>query len=150
MKKILIIAGVLLTILSSGVRADADNYTAINGTGCQAYFAGDKAFFENNFSGIRNVGTIARVVSCPLNKDVVSAVGGRGTTWVRWNGTGTLSCTINHWNVNMVNTFKSASRTGTGWLNIPADTSDDFWGSMTLWCTLPAGGTLQTIHYLEN
>ena len=151
MRKILTLVSVILAALSSStVYADGDNYTSINGTGCQAYYAGEKGFLENNYSGIRNVSTTSRIVSCPIDKDVVSALGGRSTTWVRWGGTGTISCTLNHWNVNMVNTFRSASRVNTGWFSIPSDASDDFWGSATLWCSLPAGGTLQTVHFLEN
>ncbi len=150
MRKILTLVSVMLTVLSSSVYADGDNYTSINGTGCQAYYAGEKAFFENNYSGIRNVSSTTRIVSCPIDKDAVSALGGRSTTWVRWSGTGTISCTLNHGNVNMTNTFRTGSLLNSGWFSIPVDTSDDFYGSATLWCSLPAGGTLQTVHFLEN
>ncbi|MGH8520167.1 MAG: hypothetical protein ACREU9_01715 [Gammaproteobacteria bacterium] len=134
--------------MSGNAFADADNYTAFNGTGCDNYYAADTGQFNHQYNGIRNISASARYVSCPIDKDAVSSLGGFGTTWIRWIGAGTMYCTLYHFNVNGV----GVSQGGNGpqnWFSIPPLAADDFWGSASLYCLVPAGATLQTIHVYE-
>jgi hypothetical protein len=42
------------------------------------------------------------------------------------------------------------SRTNAGWLTIPGITTDDYYGSYSMYCLLPAKGTLNTIFFDEH
>lgn len=151
MKKILTLISLGLLALSGNAFADPDNYTAANGTGCDNYFAGDTAQFNHQFDGIKNISSSARWVSCPVDKDNVISLGGlRNPTWVRWSGAGTISCVLNNFNVNgVVTQTRSGGMVNSGWFSIPALGLDDFWGTNTMYCLVPAGGILQTYHYFE-
>ena len=142
-----------LLALSGNAFADPDNYTAINGTGCDNYFAGDVGQFNHQYNGIANIGTGSRWVSCPIDKDNVSSLGGTSSMWIRWAGTAgtTMSCYLNSFDVNgNVRQTKAVGPFGPGWGQITGLTFDDFWGTNELYCLVPQGGTLQTIHYFEN
>jgi hypothetical protein len=149
MKKLLILISLSLLALSGNAFADPDNYTAANGTGCSAYFASDTASFDHQFDGIRNNSAASRWVSCPVDKDNIGSVGGLGTTWVRWAGAGTMSCVLNNFNINGVRTQARTTSGTPGWISFAALGLDDFWGTNTMYCLVPAGATLQTYHYFE-
>jgi len=153
MKKLLILISLSLLALSGNAFADPDNYTAMSGTGCDNYFAGDTGKFNHQNNGITNVGVGSRWVSCPINKDNVGSTLGTSSMWIRWNGTAgtTMTCYLNSFDVNgNLGQQISVGPFGPGWGNIAGLTFDDFWGNNELFCLVPQGGTLQTIHYFEN
>jgi hypothetical protein len=157
MKKILTLISLCLLALSSTAFADGDNYTAANGTGCDNYYAGDTAQFDHQYDGIRNISASAHWVTCPVDKDSVGSGGsvgnlsGLGTTWVHWAGVGTMYCDLNNFDVNGNRTAaQTGSGGGPGWFSIPPLGGDDFYGTNTMRCLVPAGATLQTYHVFEN
>lgn len=150
MKKLLTMVYLVLAAVSGNVYADPDNYTAINGTGCEAYFATDKPNFDNRYDGIYNRTSSPRWVSCPIDKDAVSSTLGLGTTWVRWAGAGNMQCVLNNFNVNGVRTQSQVGNGAPGWFSMPWLGLDDFWGTNTMYCLVPAFSTLQTVHYFER
>ena len=153
MKKLLILISLSLLALSGNAFADGDNYTALNGTGCDNYFAGDAGQFNHQYNGLANVGVGSRWASCPIDKDNVSSTLGISSMWIRWAGTAgtTMTCYAYSFDVNgNVLQVKSVGPFAPGWGNISGLNLDDFWGTNELHCLVPQGGTLQTIHYFES
>jgi hypothetical protein len=149
MKKILTLISLCLLALSSTAFADADNYTAANGIGCDNYFAADTGQFNHQHDGIKNISAISRYVGCPVDKDAVVILGGLGTTWVRWAGAGNMTCTLTNFNANGVATQTQTGAGGPGWFAIPPLGGDVFYGTNTMYCKVPAGATLQAYVYVE-
>jgi hypothetical protein len=156
MKKLFILISLGFWALSGNAFADGDNYTAFNGTGCDNYFAGDTGQFNHQYNGINNVSVGAKWVSCPIDKDNVASTLGTGTTWVHFRGNGTMSCYLVGLGYNAEwGGYQPGSGTDTNsangtWFSIPPLAFDNFWGSQTMYCLVPAGATLETIHVFEN
>jgi hypothetical protein len=143
MKTILYLGVIGLLALSGN--AFATDAKAYNGTGCDNYFAADSAQFNHQNDGIKNISGAGRYVSCPIVVDEIASTAGTQAVYVRWAGTGSFSCTLLNYDINgVLKQYKTASRSGSGWLTMPNLTADDYWGNYSMWCYLPAGGVLQT------
>lgn len=149
MKTILTLISLCLLALSSTVFADGDNYTAANGNGCDNASVGEAELFGRNQTGIHNTSSSARYVTCPIDKDSVSNTGGLGTTWVRWSGAGTMTCYLYAWDVNGNSLGYKIASGGPGWFSIPPLAGDDFYGSNSMLCSVPAYAYLENYHYFE-
>lgn len=123
-----------------------ENGHAYNGSYCNNYFGSEATQFNHQWDGIRNISAASRYVSCPVIVDEIANTSGTTQVWVHWTGAGTLSCYLNSKNGSGTNRqTQSNSRVNTGWLSIPNITSDDYWGSYSMYCYLPASGTLNTV-----
>ncbi|MDD5266434.1 MAG: hypothetical protein PHO08_04805 [Methylococcales bacterium] len=145
MKKILALIGLGLLAISGNAFAGEDG-KAYNGQGCDNYYSGDSAKFDHQYDGIKNVDSFnAHYVSCPIVVDEIANTKGTTQVYVRWSGSGTLSCYLYSFDVNgAVKQSQSGTLTGGGWLSIPNLNTDDYWGNYSMHCYLPAGGVLQT------
>lgn len=139
----------LATMLLAGSTMAVDDRQNINGGSCDNYFAGQEGDFNHQSNGIRNTSNASRSVYCPITMDEVANTGGTTYVWVRWTGTGTMSCTIVGWDVNDTSLgFQSASGPE-GWFSLPNITSEDTWTTYGMYCSLPAGGRLEKIAVRE-
>jgi hypothetical protein len=133
----------------AGAAAAAENGLAYNGSYCKAYYGTQTGDFNNQYNGIYNLGSAGRYISCPVVVDEVAVVTGTTRVWLYWRAnvsTDTISCTLFSMNGDgSVRQSQSANKAGTGWFSIPNLTTDDFWGSYSMYCYLPRFGTLNTV-----
>lgn len=126
--------------------ANAENGHSYNGASCTAYYGSQKTLFDSYTTGIRNATNAARWVNCPVIVDEIARTTGTTRTWIHVTGKGSFRCYLISRNGNSgPRQSKSGARTNTGWLNIPALTTDDYWGSYSLYCQIPAYGLINTI-----
>lgn len=129
----------------------ADNAQTFNGSYCKHYFGSQATAFNHQFNGIYNTTAGPLFVQCPLVVDEVTNT--TGTNWVRlhYTGNNTISCYLYSMNGNgTIRQTQVGSRVGTGWFSIPNITTDDFWGTYSMRCYVPGGGTLNTVHISER
>ena len=128
----------------------AENGHGYNGSYCTNYIATDSAKVAHQYNGLRNASTGTVYVTCPVEVDEVAVTTGTSRVWVHYSGTGTLSCYMYAMNGDgSTHQTKYASGTS-GWINIPNITSEDYWGSTVIWCSLPANGVINTVWFGEN
>lgn len=146
MKSITLISLAALGVFSLYGNAYAENGHAYNGSYCDAYFGSQAGDFNHRFNGIRNNASSGRYVSCPVIVDEINNTAGTTRVWLHYTGSGTVSCTLFSMRGNGTSLqSKTKSRVNTGGFQIPDITSDDFWGSYSMYCLLPAKGILNTI-----
>lgn len=139
-----------LAILSQAASA-ADDKVAYNGSYCSEYYGSNSASFNHQYNGIHNNSASTLYVSCPVIVDEVNNVTGTNSVWIYYTGANTLSCTLRSMNFNgAIRQSMSANRVGTGWLQIPNITTDDIWGSYSMYCSVPSAGTVNTIVISEK
>lgn len=128
----------------------ADNRQNYNGSYCDSYYGTQAGSINHQYNGIRNNAASGLYVSCPVIVDEASNTTGTNNIWVHWSGAGTLSCTLFSMNGNGTS-LQSRSASGVaGWVNIANLTADDYWGSYSMYCYLPASATLNTISISEK
>lgn len=140
------LAAAALLSLSGTAHAAGENGHAYNGSYCSSYFGTQATHFNNQYNGIRNNQSSGRYVSCPVIVDEISTTTGTTRQWMHFAGTGKVTCTIYSMNgPGSIRQSRTTSRVNSGWFSMPALTTDDYWGSYSMWCYLPARGTLNTI-----
>lgn len=150
MKKL--ITSALAVALSSvaSLSPAADNRQNFQGSVCDNFYASDSGSFDHQHNGLRNTSGTGKMVHCPLTIDESVNTGGTNWVWVRWSGTGTMSCTMLSHDVNNNVASSAAGYGGPGWFSIPAVSDADTWGNYSLYCSLPGLATLQTIVMSES
>ncbi|TVZ41555.1 hypothetical protein P886_0902 [Alteromonadaceae bacterium 2753L.S.0a.02] len=149
MKRLFISVVAVVFGASAGLASAADNRQNFNGGGCDNYYASDVSDFNHQTNGIRNVSSSSAYVHCDLTIDEAMNTGGTNFVWVRWAGTGTMSCTMMSRDVNG-NLVSTVSNSGApGWISIPAVSDNDIWGNYSMYCLLPANARLETISMSE-
>jgi hypothetical protein len=129
----------------------ADNSTTYNGSYCSSYFGSQYSDFGRGFNGIANYANAPRYISCPMIEQEVNVTKGILPTLLYYTGDGTVTCALYSNNADgSTRQTQMSSRTGTGWLTIPGITTDDYYGSYSMYCLLPAKGTLNTIFFDEH
>jgi hypothetical protein len=151
-KKAALAAPVLLASMLSSVNVlAADNRQNFNGSYCDNYYGSDTSVFGHYSNGIYNSASSSKYVSCPVIVDEASVTTGTNNIWVHFTGTGTVSCYMQSRNGNgSFRQSSSGSRSGTGWFSVGNITSDDYWGSYSMYCYVPAYGTINTISMSEK
>jgi hypothetical protein len=138
------ITGMAFATLSANT--SAENGHTYNGSQCNSFYGSQAGGFDRYGNGIVNKTGSHSLVICPVTVDEVDKTTGTTQIWVHYTGTGTPSCTFMSMNGNgTVRQSKSGFRTNTGWMTIPNITSDDFWGSYSMYCGLPPNGVLNTV-----
>lgn len=152
MKKLILTSIAFAGIAAFGQNAAAaDNAQGYNGSYCSNYYGSQATSVNHQYNGIYNLSAGGLYVSCPVIVDEVSNTTGTNWAWVHYTGANTVSCSLFSMNGNgSIRQSQSASRAGTGWFQIPNLTTDDFWGSYSMYCYLPSGGTLNTVHISEK
>jgi hypothetical protein len=146
MKGITLAALAGIGFIATSGHALAENGHAYNGSYCDNYYGSQASAFDHQFNGIRNASGAYAYVSCPVVVDEIDNTAGTTQIWVHYTGTGTISCSFFSMNGNgTIRQSQSASRVNTGWFSIPNITTDDYWGSYSMYCGLPANGVLNTI-----
>lgn len=126
--------------------AYAENGHAYNGSFCDNYYGSQVGNFNHQHNGIRNNTNSGRYVSCPVIVDEIAKTTGTTRVWLYYSGSGKISCSMFSKNGNgTTRQSKTGSRTNSGWFSIPAITSDNYWGSYSMYCYLPPKGILKTI-----
>lgn len=146
MKSITLITLVGLGSLALYSHAHAENGHAYNGSYCDNYYGSKVGDFNHQHNGIKNNASSGRYISCPIIVDEIAKTTGTTRVWLYYTGNGTISCTMfskNH--DGSTRQSRSGSRTNTGWFQIPEITSDNYWGSYSMYCYLPSHGVLNTI-----
>ncbi len=144
--KYLTIAAMMITSFGLSGNAMAENGHSYNGSYCKAYNGNQNSFFTHRSNGIRNNSSSTRSIACPVIVDELAKKTGTTRVWLYYTGSGTVSCTLYNRNGNSVlRQSRSRSRVNTGWFRIPNLTSDSFWGTYSMVCSIPSGGTLNTI-----
>ncbi len=129
----------------------AENAHAYNGSYCTNYLASDATDVAHQYNGIRNTTGSSLYVTCPVAVDEIAVTSGTSRVWVHYSGSGTVNCNLYSMNGNgSINQSRSGSRSGTGWLSIPNLTSEDYWGSSVIYCSVPAYGVINTVWFGEN
>ena len=137
---------IISAFLSISGNAFAENGHAYNGSYCDNYFGSQADDFNHQYNGIRNKTSTTRVVSCPVLVDEIANTTGTTKVWVHYTGTGAVSCYLFSMNPNgSASQTRSGNRTNTGWFSIANITSDNYWGSYSMYCFIPSGGVLNTI-----
>jgi len=132
-------------------QAFAENGHAYNGSYCENYLAGTATSMAHQYNGLRNASGATQYITCPIAVDEIAVTTGTTRVWLHYTGGGSISCTMNAMNANgSVRQSRSNSRAGTGWLNIANLTSEDYWGSSVIYCSLPANGVLNTVWFGEQ
>jgi len=149
MKRALSTALAIVAFAALTGTASAENGHAYNGSYCKTYYGSQSGDFNHQYNGIVNNGTSGRYISCPVLVDEIDATTGTTRVWLNWQtpvASDTISCSLFSMNGNgTIRQSRSASKTGSGWFAISNLTSDDFWGSYSMYCYLPRSGTLSTI-----
>ena len=154
MKTLSLASLVLLGTFGAFTQAQAaDNRQLYNGSYCDAMLGTQVGSFTRDNFGIRNNSNVALRITCPVIVDEADNVTGTNGIWVNTSIAGT-SCTLysmaaNGAGVNAVVQAQVAAG-GPGWFVIPNIAVDNFWGSYSMICTLPAGGRLNSISIREN
>jgi len=124
----------------------AENGHAYNGSYCDNYYGSQAGSFNHQHNGIRNNDAAGRYVSCPVIVDEIANTNGTTRVWVHYSGNGTVRCTMFNKNPNgSTRQSRSGSRVNSGWFSIPTFSSDNYWGSYSMYCYLPSKGMLNTI-----
>lgn len=130
--------------------ASAENAHTYNGSFCKSYIdsqSGDLqagTYMQNNSSS-------TRYVVCPVVVDEISNTGGTSRVYAHVTGSGSFYCYLYSMNAGgSVRQFKSANRSNTGWIYLPDITTDDYYGSYSMICTLPGRGRLDTVWVAEK
>jgi hypothetical protein len=151
MKSITFISLVALGSLALQGNVYADDSTTYNGSYCSPYFGSQASDFGRGFNGIANYASSARYISCPMIEQSVNVTKGTLSTFLYFTGTGSVTCALYSNNADgSTRQTQMASRTGTGWLTIPGLTTDDYYGSYSMYCLLPPNSTLNTIFFDEH
>lgn len=154
MKTLSLASLMLLGTLGAFTQAQAaDNRQLYNGSYCDAMLGTQVGSFTRDNFGIRNNSNGALRITCPVIVDEADNVAGTNGVWFNTSIVGT-SCTLysmaaNGAGVNAVVQSQFAAG-GPGWVAIPNIAVDNFWGSYSMICTLPAGGRLNSISIREN
>ncbi|MGR6035196.1 MAG: hypothetical protein ACU4EQ_10550 [Candidatus Nitrosoglobus sp.] len=147
MKTITFILLVALGTLVLQANVSADNSVTYNGSYCHPYFGNQGNNFIRAYNGIVNNTDFALYISCPVVEISVDVTTGTfSPTKLYYTGTGTVTCTLNSMNSDgSIRQSQTGNLSQTGWLSIPNITTDDFYGSYSMYCLLPPRGTLNTI-----
>jgi hypothetical protein len=149
MKRVLAIALAVLALATLTGSAAAENGHAYNGSYCKPYFGNTAANFYHQYNGTYNATNSGQYVSCPVLVDEIANTTGTTQVWLYWTAsasTDAISCSLYSLNGDgTARQAQSASKTGTGWFSIPNLTSDDYWGSYSMYCYLPKFSNLNTI-----
>ena len=139
-----IIAVFSLIILAGSAHAiDRSRY---NGNVCKAYYGSQTPSFYSTYKGIKNTSLTNKIVTCPIVADAVANTTGTYRTYINWTGTGTLQCVLRSMYSNGTTIqYKSGADVGGGWLTIQPLTSESYWGSFSLYCSLPSKARINTI-----
>lgn len=148
-KMILTSAMVLGAVLAATQVQAADNRQNYNGSYCDAYYGSQVSRIDRQYNGARNNSTAGTYVSCPLIVDEANNVTGTNNVWFHTSAANT-SCVLFSMNGNGASRQTQSKSGGPGWVNIANLTSDDYWGSYSMYCYLPAGATLNTISISEK
>ncbi|ADJ28217.1 hypothetical protein [Nitrosococcus watsonii] len=117
-----------------------------NGSYCTHYYGAQAGDFSYQVDGIKNNANAGRYISCPVLVDQVGNIEGTDKAVLYYTGTGMVSCVLYSQNADgSTRQSRTGSRTNSGWLSIPNITSDDYWGSYSMYCYLPPQGVLNTI-----
>jgi len=130
----------------------AQDTKTYNGSYCSAADGNDVQNVLRNLRGIRNNNANAIRISCPIIEDAVNVVTGTQAVRVHYTGPGMFVCNLLSMNGNgSVRESRFEARFGTGWINFnPQITTDDFFGTYSMICSLPTNGTLNTIWFRER
>lgn len=149
MKRILALTVAALALTTLAGSAAAENGHAYNGSYCKSYYGSQAANLYHQHNGTRNVSTAGTYISCPVLVDEIAQTTGTTQVWVYWTAaaaTDTMSCSLFSMNGSgTIRESKFASKTGTGWFAIPNLTTDDYWGSYSMYCYLPKSGNVNTV-----
>lgn len=141
----------LLLLVGFGIfvfygNAYAEDGKSYNGSYCDNYYGSQAGDFSHQIDGIKNNASAGRYISCPVLVDQVGNIEGTDTVALYYTGTGTVSCALFSQNANgSTRQSRTGSRANSGWFFIPNITSDDYWGSYSMYCYLPPQGVLNTI-----
>lgn len=140
-----------LISLTSSFNALAGNGHAYNGSYCNPYYGTQSDSFEHRQNGIKNTSSSTKYISCPVIVDEIANTTGTHQTTLHYTGPGTVSCIMfNQHGIGSTRQTQSGTRAGTGWFTIPGFTSDVWGGTYSMYCSLPSGGTLNTIWVNEK
>lgn len=148
-KKILASAMVMGAALASTQVQAADNRQNYNGSYCDAYYGSQVGSVNRQYNGVRNSSAGGVYVACPVIVDEASNTTGTNNVWFHTSTAGT-SCVLRSMNGNGSIRQTQSSSGGPGWVSIANLTTDDYWGSYSMYCYLPAGATLNTISISEK
>ena len=150
MKKLFLASFALIgaSVVSSQVLA-ADNRQNYNGSYCSSYYGSQATSVGHYYNGAYNGSGAGMYISCPVIVDEASVTTGTNNVWIYTSAAGT-SCTLFSMNGNGTSLQSQWGAGGPGWFAVPNLTADDYWGSYSMYCYLPAGATLNTISISEK
>lgn len=128
----------------------ADNRQNYNGSYCDAYYGSQVGNINHQYNGAKNTTASGMYISCPVIVDEASNTTGTNNVWVYWTGAGTLSCSLFSMSGSGSSLQSQSASGAAGWINIPNLTTDDYWGSYSMYCYLPGSATLNTISISEK
>jgi hypothetical protein len=138
-----------LALVTLAGSAAAENGHAYNGSYCNAYFGSQAANFYHQYNGTYNASTAGTYISCPVLVDEIANTTGTTQVWVHWTANAaadTISCYLFSMNGNgTIRQSQGAGKAGSGWFGISNLTTDDYWGSYSMYCYLPRYGNINTI-----
>lgn len=146
-----LLAGLSLLVFVSSVQAaDLGRYNA--NTICTNYWGSQSGSFNHKTSGLHNGTASSKWTTCAVDGDSVATTTGTAHTWIHYQGTGNVYCTMYSYNSGGHTAMQSrnGNRTGTGWFSIPGLSAESYWGNIVLYCKVPAGGILGTIGINED
>lgn len=139
---------VLMLVTLAGVAA-AENGHAYNGSYCKPYYGSQAANLYHQYNGTYNASAAGTYISCPVLVDEIVNTTGTTQVWVYWTASAaadTISCSLYSMNGNgTARQGQFGSKAGSGWLAMPNLTTDDYWGSYSMYCYLPRNGNINTI-----
>ncbi len=140
----------LLLIISSA-QATPSNRHDYNGSYCNPLVPADAIHFTRSNAGIKNNSNENRFISCPVLVDEHQVNKGTFRTNIYYTGTGQVECAIYSVNAaGFVVQSRSKIRNNTGWVGIQGLTKESRWGSYSIYCNVPAGGTINMIAVNER
>ncbi|MCH9697565.1 MAG: hypothetical protein K0U68_05630 [Gammaproteobacteria bacterium] len=136
----------MMTGIAFASNALAENGHAYNGSFCKSRWASQSSSINFHASGITNNSNGSRQITCPIIVDNIQNTQGTTQVWLHQTGSGRISCTLYSKNGNgTTREFRAGERNGTGWFLIPNITTDDYWGTYSMVCSIPKGSILNTI-----
>lgn len=142
---------VTISLIGAFSQAQAIDGTHYNGSYCNSFQPTEANEFVRDSSGIKNTSSEELYITCPVIVASPDVTSGTHTTWIHFSGYGAMECTLaSMYPDGSLRQSRSNFIWNSGWMSIPDLNNDDRWGSYTLECSLPPGGTLNTISIRER
>lgn len=137
-------------------QANAVDYKTYSGGTCQATYGNQEGWFNKYSSGIQNVSTSTRWITCAPVKDRAGSIG-TYNAWVYINYAFTNTTLRTYCYLYERNSVGGAvqtrigSRSSSGWINLDTSASiNSFYVTRSIYCNLPRGVLVSTVEVGEH